>query len=81
MILYGDALSMIEADMVIVATTPDPRTRLLEKLRKNGFPINDERVSLNQEKGVVTAVGSANGAMNLLECIHDAFEFANELEI
>ncbi len=81
MVNYGDAMSMIEADMVVVATSPDPRTRLLEKLRKIGFPINTERLSVIHEASSVTPVGSVNGPMNLLECIHDAFEFANNLEI
>lgn len=80
MMSYGDAMSMIETDMVIVATPPDPRTRILEKLRKNGFPINDERLSLPDQKGAVSLIGSATGSMNLLECIHDAFQFANSLE-
>lgn len=69
MLSYGDAMSMIEADIVIVATTPEPRTRLLEKLK--GFGEIGEKV---------IAIGSVNGHTNLLDCIHEAFLFANGLE-
>jgi len=67
MISFGDAMSMIETDTVIVASSPVPRTRLLEKLQKTEHPVG--------------VIGSAKRNMNLLECIHDAFEFANNFEL
>lgn len=63
----GDAYSMYEADTVVVAATPEPRLRFAEKLSARGM-----RVELT---------GSVKRPMNLLECVHDAFEVANTLEV
>ncbi len=63
----GDAISMIPADTVIVATKPEPRDRLISRLEKAGIKVE--------------TVGSVKKPMNLLETVHDAFMFANTLEI
>jgi 2,4-dienoyl-CoA reductase (NADPH2) len=63
----GDVYTMHEADTVVVADTPEPRLRIADKLSAQGM-----RVELT---------GSVKRPMNLLECVHDAFEVANTLEI
>jgi 2,4-dienoyl-CoA reductase (NADPH2) len=55
--------TLVKTNLVVAATKPQPRTRLFEKLMAVGVQV---------EK-----VGSVKGEMNLLECVHDAFEFAN----
>ena len=57
----------IKAKTIILATRPQPRDRLTKQLEKKG---------LKYEK-----VGSFNRAMDLLDTIHSAFEFANNFEL
>lgn len=59
--------STYSADTVVVATGSAPRDRLMEQLRQAGA-----RVEI---------VGSLGGASTLLECIHQAYKFANALSI
>ncbi len=63
----GDTYSMYESDTIVVAAKPEPRLRIAEKLSALGM-----RVELT---------GSVKRPMNLLECVHDAFEVANRLEV
>ena len=57
----------ITAKTIILATRPQPRDRLAKQLEKKG---------LKFEK-----VGTVNRAMDLLDTIHGAFEFANNFEL
>ena len=66
--MFADENStLFTVDTVIIATEPQPRNRLAEKLKRNGI-----RVEL---------VGSAIGTRGLLEIVHQSFEFANNLSI
>ncbi len=66
--LESDAdASLFKTDTIITAVKPQPRLRLFEKLKGAGFRV---------EK-----VGSAKKSMNLLECIHDAFNFSTAFDL
>lgn len=67
MIESDEDAKLFKTNTVITASKSQPRVRLLEKLREAGF-----RVEL---------VGSVKKSMNLLECVHDAFQFANAFTI
>ncbi len=56
-----------KAKTIILATRPQPRDRLIKQLEKKG---------LKFEK-----VGSVKRAMDLLDTVHGAFEFANNFEL
>ncbi len=76
----GDTFSVVDTDLVIVSDEPEPRTRLLEKLRMSGIPISDT-VSPTASSGKVSLIGSAKGYKTLLECVHDAYQFATSFEL
>ena len=59
--------SHVAAKTVILATKPQPQDRILKQL---------EHTSLRIER-----VGSVKKPMNLLEVIHDAYDFANSLQL
>jgi 2,4-dienoyl-CoA reductase (NADPH2) len=56
--------TLVKTNAVVTASKPQPRTRLIEKLKAADIPVE--------------IVGSVKKPMNLLECIHDAFTLANE---
>ena len=67
-LMYADDNStLFTVDTVIIATEPQPRNRLAEKLKRNGVRVE--------------SVGSVIGTKGLLEIVHQAFEFANNLSI
>ena len=57
----------VDAHIVVLATSPQPRDRILKQL---------EGTSLRIE-----SVGSVKKPMRLLEVIHEAYKFANSLEV
>ena len=57
--------NLISIDTVIVASKPEPRERLIGKLKSEGM--------------VVKQVGSVVKPSNLCEAVHQAFELANNL--
>ena len=59
--------STYSADTVVAATGSAPRDRLVEQLRHAGMRVE--------------TVGSLGGAGSLLECIHQAYKFANALSL
>ncbi len=63
----NDEDKLIRTDAVVVASWPMPDERLFAELRNNGTRV---------EK-----VGSVAGQKNILEIIHNAFEFANSLTL
>ncbi len=66
-VLQDEKYHNIKAKTIILATRPQPRDRLIKQLEKKG---------LKFEK-----VGSVKRAMNLLDTVHGAFEFANNFEL
>jgi len=66
-ILQDGKYHHLKAKTIILATRPQPRDRLTKQLEKKG---------LRFEKA-----GSVKRAMNLLDTIHGAFEFANSFEL
>ncbi len=62
-----DDLTLFEADAVIVAAKPQPRSRLINALKEKGLPVD--------------VVGSTAGQVGLLEIVHNAFDYANKLEL
>ena len=57
----------VNADTVVLATSPQPRDRIIKQLEKKNIQH--------------AQIGSVNTSTNLLHTIHNAFEFANELGI
>ena len=57
----------VRAHTVVLATKPQPQDRILKLL---------ERTNLRTE-----VVGSVKGSMDLLEIVHDAYKFANSLQL
>jgi 2,4-dienoyl-CoA reductase (NADPH2) len=57
----------VDAQTVVLATKPQPQDRILKQL---------ERTSLRTE-----VVGSIKNAMDLLEVIHEAYQFANSFQL
>ncbi|MFQ5832802.1 MAG: NAD(P)/FAD-dependent oxidoreductase [Candidatus Thorarchaeota archaeon] len=60
-----DDLTLFEADTVVVAAKPQPRTRLVDAATERGLPLD--------------VVGSAAGQDGLLDIVHNAFDYANNL--
>jgi 2,4-dienoyl-CoA reductase (NADPH2) len=60
-------LTLIEANTVVVAADPVPRSRFAEQAKEQGLSVD--------------AVGSAAGTKGLLEIVHGAFKYANDLQI
>jgi 2,4-dienoyl-CoA reductase (NADPH2) len=58
---------LFSADTVVLATSPYPRLRLVNKLRARGIELE--------------LVGSVERKMNLLETVHRAFQFASGFEM
>jgi hypothetical protein len=56
----------ISGDLVVLASDPEPRTRLAEKLSESGIPC--------------ALIGSADRSGDILEVIHGAYQFANHFE-
>ncbi len=67
MIDDDEETTLVKSNLVVTATSPQPRNRLFEKLNSAGVSVE--------------SVGSVKRTMNLLECIHDAFEFANSFTL
>ena len=65
--LQDEKYHHLKAKTIILATRPQPRDRLTKQLEKKG---------LKFEKA-----GSVKRAMNLLDTIHGAFEFANNFDL
>ena len=59
----GEETTLVKTNTVVTASKPQPRTRLIEKLEAAGISVE--------------LVGSVKRSMNLLDCVHDAFSFAN----
>ncbi len=66
-VLQDEKYHHFKAKTIILATRPQPRDRLIKQLEKKG---------LKFEK-----VGSVKRAMDLLDTVHGAFEFANNFEL
>ncbi|MFW9800299.1 MAG: FAD-dependent oxidoreductase, partial [Candidatus Thorarchaeota archaeon] len=62
-----DDLTLFEADTVVVAAKPQPRTRLIDAAKAEGLPVD--------------VIGSAAGQDGLLDIVHNAFDYANTLEL
>ncbi len=66
-VLQDEKYHHFKAKTIILATRPQPRDRLIKQLEKKG---------LKFEKA-----GSVKSAMDLLDTVHGAFEFANNFEL
>ncbi|MEM2143365.1 MAG: FAD-dependent oxidoreductase [Candidatus Thorarchaeota archaeon] len=58
---------LLSGDLLVVASTPEPRNRLAQSLSAAGIPC--------------APVGSAERPMDLLEAVHSAYQFANRLTL
>ncbi|TFG29776.1 NADH:flavin oxidoreductase [Candidatus Thorarchaeota archaeon] len=57
----------VTADIVVLATRPQPRDRMIKQLQKKGLRFE--------------SIGTVNKPMNLLDTIHSAFEFASVFDL
>jgi hypothetical protein len=60
-------MTLIEADTVVVSAEPLPNTRFASQAEERGLSVD--------------VVGSAAGTKGLLEIVHSAFKYANNLQL